>query len=249
MARSPISLLTLAVAKEDDGDDRKFAKKFVNKVATRKEQRKQKRIDKGKRKLANYLDHHPEFQKRQKQDDQQPKDRHRSQQKKNNSNNNNGKQNATGKTGTPENKKENSKKEPVKKVEATSKKDEAAALQRLSKRNPRLYAALESDNLLGNTTNSAFADDDRDIAYWEKKLGVKSGGKNVNKELEADGLLDLLDGLGGGAALKEDGEDDTMDDQEYLRQKRNARKAESVSLRAHVEGHLTYWFIECGCYV
>lgn len=116
---------------------------------------------------------------------------------------------------------------PVKKVELPKKeapkgKSSAEAMQRLSKSNPGLYKLLKADNLIegaGDDKNSdEFADDDRDIAYWEKKLGMnKKKVKTLGKEFEEDGLLEILGGIEG-----EEGDDD----QEYLRKKRqrNAEK-------------------------
>jgi nucleolar MIF4G domain-containing protein 1 len=95
-------------------------------------------------------------------------------------------------------------------------------MKRLSKTNPGLYKLLKSDNLIqaedGQAVNNDdFADDDRDIAYWEKKLGLnKKKTKTLGKEFEEDGLLDILGNIEG---------EENDDDQEYLRKKRQ-RQAE-----------------------
>lgn len=122
-------------------------------------------------------------------------------------------------------------KAPIKKIEPPKKetpkgKSSAEAMQRLSKSNPGLYKLLKADNLIqgGNDeddVNDEFADDDRDIAYWEKKLGMnKKKVKTLGKEFEEDGLLEVLGGIEG-----EEGDDD----QEYLRKKRQ-RRAEQKRL-------------------
>lgn len=104
----------------------------------------------------------------------------------------------------------------VKKSEPVKEKTTAEAMKRLSKSNPGLYKLLKADNLVesaeGETDSQEFEDDDRDIAYWEKKLGLnKKKTKALGKEFEEDGLLELLGGIEG-----EEGDDD----QEYLRKKR-----------------------------
>lgn len=93
-------------------------------------------------------------------------------------------------------------------------KSSTEAMQRLSKSNPGLYKLLQSDNLVEGkqAERDDFADDDRDIAYWEKKLGLnKKKDKKLGKEFEEDGLLDILGGIEG---------EEADDDQEYLRKKR-----------------------------
>lgn len=99
-------------------------------------------------------------------------------------------------------------------------KSSAEAMKRLEKSNPGLYKMLQSDNLIQNESGKAIADngdfeqDDRDIAYWEKKLGLnKKKDKALGKEFEEDGLLEVLGSIEG-----EEGEND--DDLEYLRKKR-----------------------------
>lgn len=173
-----------------DNDDRKFGKKFKIKISNRKELRKQKRVDKGKRNAERHQ------KKRPAPAPTQPAKRQKVE--------------------------EPVKVEPPKKKAATKEKSSAEAMQRLSKSNPGLYKLLKSDNLIESAGDDKsydddFADDDRDIAYWEKKLGLnKKKSKNLGKEFEEDGLLDVLGGIEG-----EDGDDD----QEYLRKKR-ARQAE-----------------------
>lgn len=170
-----------------DKDDRKFGKKFKIKVSNRKELRKQKRADKGKRNAERHQKKRP----------------------------------------APETTPQVAKRQktvveaPVKKVveeptkKKTKEKSSAEAMQRLSKSNPGLYKLLKSDNLIegdDGQNDDDFADDDRDIAYWEKKLGLnKKKNKTLGKEFEEDGLLDVLGGIEG-----EEGDDD----QEYLRKKR-----------------------------
>lgn len=71
------------------------------------------------------------------------------------------------------------------------------------------------------TSNTRFEDDDRDIAYWEKKLGMdKKKTKGYGKAFEEDGLLDLLDGLDA------DGSDEDESNESYLRRKRQKATSE-----------------------
>lgn len=170
-----------------DKDDRKFGKKFKIKVSNRKELRKQKRADKGKRNAERHQKKRP----------------------------------APEPTPQVAKRQKTVVEAPVKKVveeptkKKTKEKSSAEAMQRLSKSNPGLYKLLKSDNLIegdDGQNDDDFADDDRDIAYWEKKLGLnKKKNKTLGKEFEEDGLLDVLGGIEG-----EEGDDD----QEYLRKKR-----------------------------
>lgn len=113
------------------------------------------------------------------------------------------------------------------KPDATKKtKSSAEAMKRLEKSNPGLYKMLQSDNLIQNESGKVIADngdfeqDDRDIAYWEKKLGLnKKKDKALGKEFEEDGLLEVLGSIEG-----EEGEND--DDLEYLRKKRQRQNNE-----------------------
>ena len=122
----------------------------------------------------------------------------------------------------------------------STEKSSAEAMKRLSKSNPSLYKLLQSDQLIDEQPGSMdddFAEDDRDIAYWEKKLGLdKKKNKKLGKDFEDDGLLDVLGTIDG------DGHE-SDDDQAYLRKKRQQQaekrkhqamedKAEEVSLRA-----------------
>jgi nucleolar MIF4G domain-containing protein 1 len=164
----------------------------VNKVANRKELRKQKRQEKGKRNAQHHMKRSFEPEK------QQPSNkRQKSNQVK------------------PE-----PKKPQVKKPEkALAKKgmNDKEAMERLSKSNPGLFKLLESDKLV---SEQDFADDDRDIAYWEKKLGMnKKKSKKLGKDFEEDGLLDVLGNIGD---VKEQAGDDNDDDQAYLKKKRQS---------------------------
>lgn len=155
-----------------EGDDRRFAKFFVNKAAARKELRKAKRQAKGKRKA--------------------------------------GQQNSAAEPAPKRQKREEEKKK-------KEKADDNDALERFAKANPVLAAG---SSVVVGTSKEDFEKDDREIAYWEKKLGInkkKNNKAGLNKALEQDGLLELWEGL--------DGFDDD-DGQEYLRQKRLKKKME-----------------------
>lgn len=106
------------------------------------------------------------------------------------------------------------------------------AEKRLSKKNPALYKMLAADNLVGknSATDEDFEEDDKEIAYWEKKLGLnKKKKKKLGKEFEDDGLLDVL----GNA----DNANNEMDDIEYLKQKRTkqAQLKEQKGLEENAE--------------
>ncbi|KAI8351227.1 hypothetical protein EDC96DRAFT_518954, partial [Choanephora cucurbitarum] len=175
---------------DQDQDDRKFSKKFVVKVANRKEMRKQKRAEKGKRNA----DRHQK--KRPLEPTPQPV-------------------NKRPKKEAPVEKKLDQKEKPDPKK--STEKSSAEAMKRLSKSNPGLYKLLQSDQLIDEQPGSMdddFAEDDRDIAYWEKKLGLdKKKNKKLGKDFEDDGLLDVLGTIDG------DGHE-SDDDQAYLRKKR-----------------------------
>jgi nucleolar MIF4G domain-containing protein 1 len=172
-------------------DDRKFGKKFTIKVSNRKELRKQKRAEKGKRNAERHQKKRPVEESEVKSNKRQKTE--------------------------PANKKKETKETtvtPPAKESVSKQKSSAEAMQRLSKSNPGLYKLLQSDNLVEGkqVDNDEFADDDRDIAYWEKKLGLnKKKDKKLGKEFEEDGLLDVLGGIEG---------EEAVDDQEYLRNKR-----------------------------
>ncbi|KAG2226926.1 hypothetical protein INT45_010205 [Circinella minor] len=197
-------------------DDRKFSNKFINKVANRKELRKQKRLDKGKRKAAHQAGI-TQPAKRQKSDN----------------NNNTNQQNTVtkGKKNQSSVEKSTKEKQPPPTKKSVDDDTDASKLKRLSKSNPQLASLLEADNLINNSKETNFADDDRDIAYWEKKLGVnnKKSGSGLKKALEDDGLFDLLGGLGD--EMNKDDNDDEMDDQEYLRQKREKKKIQDMETK------------------
>ncbi|KAL9538476.1 hypothetical protein MBANPS3_010900 [Mucor bainieri] len=194
---------------EQETDDRKFGKKFTIKASTRKELRKQKKVDKGKRNAERHQRKRPMEEpvktndhnnKRQKTTMTETQTKKQPQAKNNNNNKNNNK------TEKP--------------VAPKKTKSSAEAMKRLEKSNPGLYKMLQSDNLIHSETgkvivdNGDFEQDDRDIAYWEKKLGLnKKKDKSLGKEFEEDGLLEVLGNIEG-----EDGEND--DDLEYLRKKR-----------------------------
>lgn len=143
-------------------------------------------------------------------------------------NNNNNKRQKT-EPSTQIKKQQPKQKEIIEKVPATANKktkSSAEAMKRLEKSNPGLYKMLQSDNLIQTESGKAIVDngdfeqDDRDIAYWEKKLGLnKKKDKSLGKEFEEDGLLEVLGGIEG-----EEGEND--DDAEYLRKKRQRKIAE-----------------------
>jgi nucleolar MIF4G domain-containing protein 1 len=164
----------------------------VNKVANRKELRKQKRQEKGKRNAQHHMKRSFEPEK------QQPSNKRQK----------------------PNQVKPEPKKPQVKKPEkAPAKKgmNDKEAMERLSKSNPGLFQLLESDKLV---SEQDFADDDRDIAYWEKKLGMnKKKSKKLGKDFEEDGLLDVLGNIGD---VKEQAGDNNDDDQTYLKKKRQS---------------------------
>ncbi|KAI8394084.1 uncharacterized protein BYT42DRAFT_508027 [Radiomyces spectabilis] len=179
-----------------EADDRKFGKNYVNKAANRKELRKQKRADKGKRKLAHQQLAHMTPQQRQQAAEPPRK-----------------KQKTIVQPGVVP-KKVAEKAPPSKKAKSSEE-----ALKQFSKSNPHLYSLLEQDDLVqGSNSKTAFAQDDKEIAYWEKKLGLNKKNGKLGKAFEEDGLLDIL-----GGSLSDDHE---MDDQEYLRQKRQKKLAE-----------------------
>ncbi|CEG82057.1 hypothetical protein RMATCC62417_16184 [Rhizopus microsporus] len=169
---TPGSVLPKTMKEEVDAaekDDRKFGKKFVNKIANRKELRKQKRAEKGKRKAIHQQARDQQSKKRL-LPEKQPQSNKRQK-----------------KEDLP---KDQSKDQPKKQV-ANSEEAE----KRLSKKNPALYKMLAADNLVGknSTADEDFEEDDKEIAYWEKKLGLnKKKKKKLGKEFEDDGLLDVL---------------------------------------------------------
>ncbi|GAN08931.1 mif4g ma4 domain-containing protein [Mucor ambiguus] len=194
---------------EQETDDRKFGKKFTIKASTRKELRKQKKVEKGKRNAERHQRKRPL---------EEPVK----------ANNHNNKRQKTTTTETQIKKqpqtKDNTKVD--KPIAAKKTKSSAEAMKRLEKSNPGLYKMLQSDNLIHNETGKVIADngdfeqDDRDIAYWEKKLGLnKKKDKSLGKEFEEDGLLEVLGNIEG-----EEGEND--DDLEYLRKKRQRQNDE-----------------------
>lgn len=179
--------------------------------------RKQKRAEKGKRKQISHQKKRPMEQTNTKVDNKRQK---------------------TETKPSAEKKQTVEKKQPVEKKPVVEKKEKssAEAMKRLSKSNPGLYKLLQSDNLLegGAVNDDDFAEDDRDIAYWEKKLGLnKKKSKKLGKDFEEDGLLDVLGNLGG---ENEDGDEDD-DDMEYLRKKRQRQsdKKKSDSLEEDAE--------------
>lgn len=183
-------------------DDRKFGKKFTIKASTRKELRKQKKVEKGKRNAERHQRKRPI---------EEPV--------KVNSHNNKRQKTTTTEAQIKKQLQTNNNKA-EKPVAVKKTKSSAEAMKRLEKSNPGLYKMLQSDNLIHSETgkvivdNGDFEQDDRDIAYWEKKLGLnKKKDKSLGKEFEEDGLLEVLGNIEG-----EDGEND--DDLEYLRKKR-----------------------------
>ncbi|KAI8993342.1 hypothetical protein BDB01DRAFT_847232 [Pilobolus umbonatus] len=113
---------------------------------------------------------------------------------------------------------EDKKVEKVEKVEKKSAPTTNDAMKRLSKSNPSLYKILEADKLVKGNTET-MTEDDRDIAYWESKLGLdKKKNKKLGKEFEQDGLLDILGNIEGS---------DQDDDLEYLRKKRERKAKET----------------------
>ncbi|KAI9277837.1 hypothetical protein BY458DRAFT_504185 [Sporodiniella umbellata] len=207
---TPGSVLPRAMKEEleaEEKDDRKFGKKFVTRVANRKEQRKQKRAEKGKKKAERH----------------QPKKRSQPTQLSEHAMQPSKKHKVTLEAPEP-------KKEPAKKLTA---KDNQEAIQRLSRKNPGLYQLLDSDNLLGNSSTAADRDlveDDKEIAYWEKKLGMdKKKNKKLGKEFEEDGLIDILGEIEAGS--------DETDDFDYLKEKRakQAKMKQNKSLQETAE--------------
>ncbi|KAI8979497.1 hypothetical protein BDF20DRAFT_835509 [Mycotypha africana] len=204
---------------EQEKDDRKFAKRFTVKIANRKELRKQKRQEKGKRNASYHQRKRPFEDNRNQNNDRNKR------QKKEATTTTTAAAAATtqsNKQSDTHNKKQ--KKELIKK-NSKKEKSSAEAMNRLSKTNPGLYQLLKSDNLLENSTHSGqdvvddedFANDDREIAYFEKKLGLnKKKTKKLGKDFEDDGLLDVLGNIAGDDAEGES----AVDDEEYLRNKR-----------------------------
>ncbi|KAI9483724.1 MAG: hypothetical protein EXX96DRAFT_152735 [Benjaminiella poitrasii] len=190
---------------EQEKDDRKFGKKFINKASNRKELRKQKRADKGKR-MAQYKQKKRQFE--------EPT-----------------------LNSKPSNKRQKTEQSTTAKAKQTEKKtipsakktkSSAEAMERLSKTNPGLYKLLQSDNLVdggsGQSTADDFAEDERDIAYWEKKLGLnKKKDKKLGKEFEEDGLLDILGNIEG---------EENDDEFEYSRKKREQAKMKNMERNA-----------------
>lgn len=169
-------------------DDRKFGKKFISKIGNRKELRKQKRAEKGKRKAERHQT------KKRSHPAEQPVQPNKRQKK------------------VSFTEPEKHKKEEIVKRSSGS---EEEAMKRLSKKNPELYKLLVSDNLVSGgdkMIDEDLAEDDREIAYWEKKLGMDKKKKKLGKEFEEDGLMDILG--------KMDTETNEVDDLEYLKEKR-----------------------------
>jgi nucleolar MIF4G domain-containing protein 1 len=169
--------------------------------------RKQKKVDKGKRNAERHQKKRPINEEAVK------------------ANNNNNKRQKT-ESSTQTKKQQPKQKEIVEKAPAATNrktKSSAEAMKRLEKSNPGLYKMLQSDNLIQTESGKVVVDDgdfeqdDRDIAYWEKKLGLnKKKDKSLGKEFEEDGLLEVLGEIEG-----EEGEND--DDLEYLRKKRQRK--------------------------
>ncbi|KAF7720685.1 suppressor of glycerol defect [Apophysomyces ossiformis] len=197
---------------ERESDDRTFQSHYVNRAATRKERRKQKRIDKGKRKAAHHQQRTQPVteppSKRQKKNNEASSTKHTS-------------KNEQPKLAATEEKQEQKK---VKTTKTTPSNEDN--VKKLAKSNPHFYSLLESDNLLGQSLKDEFEQDDREIAYWEKKLGIGKK-KGLGKAFEEDGLMELLGSLGGAE------EQDAEDDESYLRQKR--RKAKEAQRAAKMD--------------
>lgn len=199
---------------DTERDDRKFGKKFTIKASTRKELRKQKKVDKGKRNAERHQ------RKRPIEEPVKANNHHNKRQK-----------NTTTEAQIKKQPQTQGSNKVEKPVAAKKTKSSAEAMKRLEKSNPGLYKMLQSDNLIHNETgkvivdNGDFEQDDRDIAYWEKKLGLnKKKDKSLGKDFEEDGLLEVLGNIEG-----EEGEND--DDLEYLRKKRqrqNDQKKKTV---------------------
>ncbi|TPX33906.1 hypothetical protein SmJEL517_g03290 [Synchytrium microbalum] len=92
-------------------------------------------------------------------------------------------------------------------VPPPQKKITAADVTRFATKNPNIYKLLVADGLTKSlppptepTTvkmgQEAFEQDGYEIAYYAKKLGIKKKKGRYSKELELDGLDDLLEGLG-----------------------------------------------------
>ncbi|KAG1463225.1 hypothetical protein G6F55_002515 [Rhizopus delemar] len=188
---TPGSVLPRAMKEElesEEQDDRKFGKKFISKIGNRKELRKQKRAEKGKRKAERHQNKKRSLPAEQ---SVQPNKRQK-------------------KVSFAEPEK-HKKEETVKRSSGS----EEEAMKRLSKKNPELYKLLVSDNLVSGgdkMIDEDLAEDDREIAYWEKKLGMDKKKKKLGKEFEEDGLMDILG--------KMDTETNEVDDLEYLKEKR-----------------------------
>ncbi|CAO3686703.1 unnamed protein product [Rhizopus stolonifer] len=211
---TPGSTLPRAMKEElelEEQDDCKFGKKFVTRIANRKELRKQKRVDKGKKKAEKYQTKKRPLPVEQTTPVQaaQPNKRQK-------------------KVSFAEPENLQAEEEPVK--QPTVKGNEEA-VRRLSKKNPGLYKLLASDNLLGSGGIDAdLAADDKEIAYWEKKLGLdKKKNKKLGKEFEDDGLMDILG--------KMETENEEVDDLDYLKQKRSkqAKIKEKKSMEDNAE--------------
>ncbi|KAI9301318.1 hypothetical protein BJ944DRAFT_243383 [Cunninghamella echinulata] len=235
---TPGSVLPSRMKEELDDlepDDRKFSKRYVNKATNRKELRKQKKLDKT-RKRQEYHDH---MHQRIRENNKRKNGSIEMETKAANQQQPNKKQKGTT---TIDNNQINKKKvtftepsqEEEKKTTALHNKKKhktsQQALDQLARTNPHLYSLLDADNLIEGKSDDAldqdaFEKDDRDIAYWEKKLGMdKQKNKKYGKAFAEDGLLDILGDIGSND--NDETHSSTMDDDdmEYLRQKRLKRK-------------------------
>ncbi|KAJ3412988.1 suppressor of glycerol defect [Chytridiales sp. JEL 0842] len=109
----------------------------------------------------------------------------------------------------------------TKKTSATSSGPTAAQLARFKESNPGLYRMLIEQNLApsdGSAPIPTRTQEDDDIEYYSKKLGLKKG-QNIKNAMKADGLDELWEELGNG--FGEGGEGDLK---AYTESKRKAKK-------------------------
>ncbi|KAI7871328.1 hypothetical protein BDF14DRAFT_1954856 [Spinellus fusiger] len=214
-SRIPQRMLQEVKDQETEEDKRTFKTHYVNGAAQRKELRKQKRQAKGKRK--------EQFNHRQQQDISSPSaKRQKTKSDADISTKNSAAAPTTAPSKTP--------KQPTLANTRPASKimDEKKAIEKLSVSNPHLYSLLASEQLLTTDTEAKgdFEEDDRAIAYWEKKLKMGKN-KKLGKAFEEDGLLDLL-GEEGDVLIEEEDVD-----KKYLMQKR--AKANQAKKSAQLE--------------
>ncbi|KAI9323169.1 hypothetical protein BX666DRAFT_1883980 [Dichotomocladium elegans] len=218
---------------EQNQDDRHFKNDKINRAANRKELRKQKRQEKGKRKAQHHAQLMEAARKRQKiHEEAKSKNVQQKPSKKPSQPVNSERK---GKAAVATKSAELTRQKTPKQSDRTPKNDKEA-LDRLSRSNPHLFSLLEQDNLVSDTGKNKFEEDDRDIAYWEKKLGMNKKKKaGYDKAFAEDGLLDLLDGLDGDHAGSDEQSGPEEDDSAYLKKKRQLAKTKEMAAEAEAE--------------